>query len=79
MYICLDCEEIFVFPKKYVELHDLDCPPYEEHNGCPNCGGTYVPTFECDCCGEYITGDYVEVDYGNFYCSNCYTLKNIGD
>ncbi len=79
MYICLDCDALFTVPKKYSETHGFDSPPYEEYNGCPNCGGDYAETFQCDCCGKYISGDYVEVDYGNFYCENCYTLKNIGD
>ena len=79
MYICLDCGTLFTVPKKYAETHGFDCGPYEEYKGCPACGGAYAETFRCDCCDKYITGDYVEVDYGNFYCEDCYTLKSIGD
>lgn len=79
MYICLDCEALFTVPEKYTETHGLDCPPYEEYSGCPNCGGTYAETFKCDRCGKYIAGDYVEVACGNLYCEDCYTLRSIGD
>jgi hypothetical protein len=60
MYVCLDCQHIFEEGKHYVEAHGLDAPPYEEFDGCPKCGGAYVEAKKCDCCGEYITGDYIK-------------------
>ena len=29
MYICLDCGRIFEIPRKHIETHGLDSPPYE--------------------------------------------------
>lgn len=78
MFICLDCGKLFEEPKYYVETHGLDTPPYETWNGCPTCAGAYVETFECSKCGEWITGDYIEVD-GNLICEECYYVKSIED
>lgn len=41
MYKCLDCDCIFENPKKFIERHGLDTPPYEEFFGCPVCGGSF--------------------------------------
>ena len=79
MYVCVDCGRLFDDPKSYSESHGLDSPPYEEYSGCPRCAGTYVQTFECDCCGEWITGKYVKLDDGTVACENCYMIKNIED
>lgn len=79
MYVCLDCGELFEYPMKIVEKHGLDSPPYEEFYGCPECGGTYVETMQCYSCGNYITGDYIETLEGDYYCENCFEVKNIED
>lgn len=79
MYLCLDCNSVFSCPKKIVEKHGLDYPPYEEFYGCPKCGGTYVGTIECDSCGNYVTNDYIETIDGSIYCENCYSIKNVED
>lgn len=79
-YICLDCLTIFDEPKRYIERHGLDTPPYEEFSGCPVCGGSYVPAIYCDGCGEAITGDYARVEAeGKCYCGACFLLKSLGD
>ena len=78
-YICLDCLTIFDEPKRYIERHGLDTPPYEEFSGCPVCGGSYVPAIYCDSCGEAITGDYARVEAeGKCYCDACFLLKSLG-
>ena len=77
MYICKDCGKLFLKPKKYVEKHNLDTPPYEEWNGCPFCSGAFTETYECNICGECITGDYVKLVDGSFVCDDCYTKHNI--
>lgn len=41
MFQCSECEREFEEPKKYVEKHGLDTPPYEEYFGCPYCGGYF--------------------------------------
>lgn len=79
MYVCLDCGKLFAEPELIVEKHGLDYPPYDEYFGCPECGGAYAEAPECDCCGHYITNDYVETIDGLIYCEDCYSIKNIED
>lgn len=78
LYVCLECEALFDQPKRYVEQHGLDDPPYETRLGCPVCGGVYVPLARCSWCRRPITGDYVEIDAtGEKYCDNCISLKTV--
>lgn len=68
-YTCLDCGETFDEPKKWIEQHGLDSPPYEKFSGCPFCGGSYTQTILCDGCGCPIIGDYVQIQVtGSRYC-----------
>ena len=79
MWVCVECGELFEEPEHYVEKHNLDSPPYEEWDGCPECAGTFVEAFRCDCCDEFITGDYFEIENGKKYCQECcrsYELKD---
>lgn len=78
-YVCLNCGSVFSDPKRFVERHGLENPPYEEFEGCPEYGGGYVPAFTCDCCGEVITDEYMETDDGKRYCFNCYHIKSLGE
>ena len=78
MWICLDCNSLFQDPKHYVEMHNLDTPPYEEYDGCPYCGGAYARAHKCDCCGSWIVGDYIKTDDGKRYCDNCYISIELG-
>lgn len=79
-FICLECGALFDEPKKYIELHGLDTPPYEEMSGCPVCGGAYTNTIFCDACGEPITGDYVKINpTGDCYCDSCFMLRSLDD
>ena len=77
-YTCLDCYCHFSNPEQYIEKHGLDSPPYEVINGCPRCGGAYEETLRCDCCGDTIRGEYVNIDNGNLYCDRCFTIKCFG-
>lgn len=79
MYLCLDCRSVFIEPKRIVETHGLDSPPYEEYNACPNCGGAFVEALICDGCDDYIINDYVETAHGTKYCEECYIIKNVED
>lgn len=79
MNICRDCGRIFDEPKKIVERHGLDEPPYEETYGCPSCGGAYTETFKCCGCSQYIFGQFVELCNGEYYCSDCYQEYDILD
>ena len=79
MFVCLDCGHVFEWPEDYTETHGLDTPPYEHFSGCPVCGGDYVETVQCDWCGEYITGKFVELSDGTVLCSDCYTERDIAN
>lgn len=79
MYVCVDCGTVFEEARYYVETHGLETPPYETWYGCPKCGGYYIEAFKCDCCGEWITGQYAITDDGYSYCDNCYVVREVGD
>lgn len=81
MFICCDCEKIFLEPSKYTEDRGewFGVPSYETYSGCPYCGGAFTETYECDCCGNWITGEYAEIADGSRYCEECYCVKNIGE
>lgn len=79
MHICLDCGILFENPKHHTETHGLDSPPYETWSGCPECGGAYVETTRCDECGEWITGEFVELNGGQRICEQCYVVKDVAD
>lgn len=76
----MDCGATFDEPKRWVERHGLDIPPYEEFSGCPACDGAYANTIICDGCGEAITGDYARIESsGECYCDSCFMIKSLGD
>lgn len=79
MYLCLECDNIFDEPKRYTETHGLASPPYETWEGCPYCGEMYVETCQCDICGNWVNGEYVECKDGTIICEDCYSIKHIGD
>lgn len=80
MLMCLECNEIFDEPKRWVEDHCLDSPPYEEWLGCPWCGGTYIEAHKCDCCGDWIvTENYIKTNDGERFCEDCITHMRLGD
>ena len=78
-YICLGCNEVFRAPMRYVEMHNLDTPPYEEYYACPFCGDAYAEAYECEECGKHITGTYIKTKCGVRICENCYTVYELGD
>ena len=81
MYICLECGAKFETPTSYREYRG-ECfgyGSYEEFDACPCCGGAFTETYECDGCGELITGEYVELVDGSKYCEECYCVKDIGE
>lgn len=79
MLVCKECFRTFQEPECYVNTHGLDTPPYEHYDACPYCGGAYVETYECDVCGEWITGDYIKLESGERICEECYTPMELGD
>ena len=81
MFLCCECGKIFEEPEWHEEYRG-ECfgfPSYEEFSTCPECGGVYVETYECDCCEKWITGDYVELDNGSRYCESCYVIRSIDE
>lgn len=79
MYLCLDCGRLFEEPKRCVETHGLDTPPYEVWDGCPYCSGGYVETKRCDVCEEWIVGEYIKLNDDTFVCDNCYEVMSVED
>ena len=78
MFVCLECGRLFEEPAVWEEKHGLDYGPYELWSGCPLCHGGYTETYRCDCCDEFITGDYIMVD-DKRYCSDCCVSMTIGE
>lgn len=79
LFYCLQCENLFEVPKIHTEYGECWGRGYSEiTNVCPLCNGEVVHlTKKCGCCGEYITGEYIETQDGNYYCENCYTKGDI--
>ena len=78
-FVCLDCGLVFDDPVRYTETHGLEYGPYEHYYGCPKCRGAFTQAYKCDCCGEWIEGDYIRVGDNIRYCDNCCTQMELGD
>jgi hypothetical protein len=78
-FVCKDCSHIFETPFQWEEKHGLDTPPYEPMSGCPICLSSYTVARQCDCCGDYITGNYIKIKDGARYCEDCYFTMELGD
>ncbi len=66
MYICTDCGYEFSTPKKHVDRHGLNSPPYEEFYVCPACNSENFHkqnTSFCRFCGTRLKNGAVD------YCS----------
>ena len=79
LFVCIDCGKKFEEPKYWEETHGLDYGPYEQWSGCPYCYGAYAETYECNCCGEWITGDYIKTNNNERFCENCIIHYEIGE
>ena len=79
MFVCLECGETFDEPTHWEEKHGLNYGPYEQWSGSPCCKCAYSKAFECDCCGEWITGNYVKTDDGKRFCDNCIISYELGE
>ena len=71
MYICCDEGHIFDEPKHYIETHGQECPPYEEYDGCPYCGGAYEEADYCDHCQELYSVKCLAYIDGERLCFVC--------
>ena len=78
-FLCIECYSLFDTPKAVVERHGLDTAPFEEYLACPECGGLFTTTTRCDICGEYITGEYAQLNNDMLVCENCYRISDIVD
>ena len=79
MFICFDCGQIFEMPEQWQETHGFNRSPYEHFNGCPSCGGAYTKTYRCDCCDEWINGEYIKTEHDKRFCRDCYSHMELGD
>ena len=83
MLICLNCRHIFdedeVALWKESRGEYWGAPCYEEMNGCPCCKSAYVEAHKCNCCNEWIIGNYIKTENGQRICENCYTKYELGE
>ena len=79
MFVCIECNHTFEVPAQVEERHGFDYGPFETFYVCPQCGESFVEAHKCDCCGEYITGEYIKTDNGKRYCDNCCRSYELGD
>ena len=74
MYICLSCGAVFEEHITIVEKHNLDTPPYEEHDGCPECKSDETEeAYQCDRCGDWQPYSELEESGTSLYCEICYS------
>lgn len=83
MYCCLECGHIFdeddieTWSEGRGEYWGTPC--HEKMSGCPQCKGSYVKTYKCDCCNKWITGKYIKLDSGERICEECYVVMDLGE
>lgn len=81
--ICVECghifdeEDIATWKESRGEYWGEPC--YEEVSGCPRCKGDYTKAIQCDCCNEWIKGDYITTEDDRRYCEDCYRPRSLGD
>ena len=82
MLVCLECGYVFDEGDAAIWREDRGefwgSPCSEELSGCPRCKRACVEAYKCDCCGEWISGDYIKID-GDRYCENCYDKYELGE
>lgn len=79
MFVCLDCGHIFEYPYCWEERHGLEYGPFEKFSGCPRCGEPYTEAHKCECCNEWIAGEYVKLNSGERICNGCYITYELGE
>ena len=79
MFLCTRCGKIFDEPIAFFgeKTEHFGIPCREEFSGCPSCGNSFVETYRCDVCNEYIVGDYILTNDNKKYCEDCYLEYNI--
>ena len=79
MWYCLNCHHVFDSPKYCKDIIVVD--PYPDGpmvSVCPYClSDEFVKAIQCDCCGEYIEGDFIKIKTEECFCENCYTKHDI--
>lgn len=79
---CLNCNRIFEDNEtaNHKEYGEFWGAPYSEIiSACPYCDSEDIIEYEppkCDCCGKYCTSDYVEIRDGQYFCNDCYQIKD---
>lgn len=78
-YFCPNCYTVFETPAQYHYGGEDSLPPVilEE---CPKCSSKFfVKARQCDNCGDFILGRYVETVFGDILCEDCYIERDIND
>lgn len=79
-YVCVACGSLFDQPADFIETHGLDTPPYEHIYTSPCCHENFVEARYCSGCDEVITTEtYVQVQNGERYCEQCFSLHQLED
>lgn len=83
MHYCFNCER---FIAEEALLHHTERGEFwgaeysETTKVCPHCKEDVVYlTKRCSCCGEYITGEYIQTDDEKYYCENCYVKGDMSE
>ena len=71
LYICEDCGETMEILHEWQEKHGFIDGMYETVLGCPYCGGSCIETVKCSICGEYLIGDFIQLNRDNSYIGEC--------
>ncbi len=79
MFVCIECSHVCDEPVRIKEPHGLGYGHYEMFYACPKCGEALVKAYKCDCCDEYITGDYIKTFNDKRFCENCYYGCELGE
>ena len=79
MFACLNCGYTFETPRHWEEHHGLEHGTFEKWSGCPECGESYVETYRCEECGEWVAGPYVKLSDGRRFCEECHTVYDLGE
>ena len=78
---CLNCMSTFEEPSKYEQRSEFwGAPCSETFYSCPYCDSDDIIEDEppkCDCCRKYCISDFVEIRDGQYFCNDCYQIKDI--
>lgn len=79
--LCINCNSLFDKPDIYEQKSEFwGSVVSEKFDCCPYCGSTEIiyddDLITCSCCGEYCKANFIETADGNYFCEECYQIKN---